>query len=674
MISRFSTFSFVPMWGQKIKSLLTPVPSDIEISQMHEGDVLPIPELATKQIGLLDEEMIPYGKTMAKVDYKKVLDRLGDQPDGNYVLISGINPTPFGEGKSTTAIGLTQALGAHLGYNAFTCLRQPSMGPTFGIKGGAAGGGYSQIVPMTDFNLHMTGDIHAVSAANNLMAAAIDVRIFHEKQNTDQKLFDRMVPKIKGKRQPFHPFQIKRLVKLGIAPKDATPETFTPDMLLEMDKKAPKGKSPLREFARLDIQPSTINWKRVVDINDRFLREITVGQAPTELGMTRKTGFDIAVASEVMAILALSSSLADMRDRLGNIVFAEDSKGRPITAEDLGVAGAMTVLMKDAIHPTMMQTVEGTPCFVHAGPFANIAHGNSSIIADKVALKLVGKEGFVLTEAGFGADIGMEKFYDIKCRNSGLVPNCAVIVVSIRALKHHGGCQKTEFDEYHRNPSEKLAAKHMDYLKKGVENMRRHIENANKYGVPAVICINQFSFDSQEEVEFVRQKALEFGAFDCQQSNHWAEGGKGAQELGKAVVRACKSKKNFKYLYDIKKSNDSENLIKKNIEKIAKSIYGAKDVEFSDLAKQKMERFTKMGLDKFPICMAKTQYSLSHDPKLLCSPKGFTFPIRDIRLYAGAGLIVPLVGTMQTIPGLGTNPAFFLIDIDPKTEKIVGLS
>ena len=337
----------------------------------------------------------------------------------------------------------------------------------------------------------------------------------------------------------------------------------------------------------------------------------------------------------------------------------------------------MAVLMKDTIHPTLMQTIEGTPVFVHAGPFANIAHGNSSIIADRVALKLVGEDGFVLTEAGFGADIGMEKFYDIKCRNSGLVPNCAVIVVSIRAIKYHGGCPLPDVDDYYKNPQDEAKEKlHLEYTLKGCENMKRHIENANKFGVPVVVCINQFTFDSPKEVELVRQKAMEFGAFDCCQSNHWAEGGKGAVEIAKSIIRACEKPSNFKYLYELEVKQEGENIIKRNIETIATSIYGAKNVEFSEEATKKMERFVKMGLDKFPICVAKTQYSLSHDPTMLGSPSGFTLPIRDLRCYAGAGLIVPLVGKMQTIPGLATAPGFLslLFLSNSKNQKFIYLS
>ena len=395
------------------------VPSDIEISQAAE--VIPISKIA-EAAGILEEELIPYGRTKAKVSLS-VRDRLKDSKNGSYVVVTAINPTPLGEGKSTTTVGVCQALGNVLGRKVFTCLRQPSQGPTFGIKGGAAGGGYSQVIPMEDFNLHLTGDIHAITAANNLCSAAIDARMFHESTQKDGPLFDRICPKDKDGKRKFAPVMFKRLKKLGIDKTD--PEELTPE-----ERKA---------FSRLDIDPDTITWQRVVDTNDRFLRKITVGQGKEEKGHERATGFDITVASEIMAILALTTSLKDMRERLGNMVVAHSRSGQPVTTDDLGLGGALAVLMKDAICPTLMQTLEKTPVFVHAGPFANIAHGNSSIIADQIALKLVGEDGFVVTEAGFGSDIGFEKFCDIKCRYSGLKPNCVILVATIRALKNHGG-------------------------------------------------------------------------------------------------------------------------------------------------------------------------------------------------------------------------------------------
>lgn len=393
-----------------------------------------------------------------------------------------ITPTPLGEGKSTTTIGLVQALGAHLNKAAFACVRQPSQGPTFGIKGGAAGGGYSQVIPMDEFNLHMTGDLHAVTAANNLMAAAIDARMFHENTQSNKGLFNRLCPAKKGVRK-FAPVMLKRLEKLGINKTD--PTELTDD--------------EIARFVRLDVDPETITWQRGVDVNDRFLRKITIGQSPTEKGMERQTGFDITVASEVMAVLALATDLKDMRERLGNMVVASSKSGEPITADDFGIGGALTVLMKDAIKPNLMQTLEGTPTIVHAGPFANIAHGNSSIIADRIALKLAGSDGpdmepgYVITEAGFGADMGMEKFFDIKCRTSGLVPDAVIIVATVRALKTHGDgppvvAGKPLPDVYNEE--------NLDLLRKGCGNLAKHIENAKKFGVPVVVAVNRFTYVS----------------------------------------------------------------------------------------------------------------------------------------------------------------------------------
>src|ERR1700735_2897143 len=406
----------------KLTNMLSRVPSDITIAQ--SATPLPIDKIAA-EAGILPDELELYGKSKAKVGLS-VRDRLKDAPNGKYVVVTAITPTPLGEGKTTTTVGLSQALGAYLGKKVFTCIRQPSQGPTFGIKGGAAGGGYSQIIPMEEFNLHLTGDIHAITAANNLLAAAIDARMFHESRATDEQMFERLCPPSKDGTRKFSPVMLRRLRKLGIAKTDQNELT-------------PEERS---RFARLDIDPETITWRRVLDTNDRMLRQITIGQGPEEKGFTRTTAFDIAVASEIMAILALATDLADMRDRLGAMVIGSNRAGEPITADDIGASGALTVLMKDAIMPNLMQTIEGTPAFVHAGPFANIAHGNSSIVADQIALKLAGPEGYVLSEAGFGADIGMEKFFNIKCRYSGLVPNCVVLVATIRALKMHGGGPK----------------------------------------------------------------------------------------------------------------------------------------------------------------------------------------------------------------------------------------
>jgi methylenetetrahydrofolate dehydrogenase (NADP+) / methenyltetrahydrofolate cyclohydrolase / formyltetrahydrofolate synthetase len=404
----------------KLTNILTAVPGDLEIAQAAVP--IPIDQIAS-EAGILPDELEPYGKYKAKV-HLSVRERLKDVPNGKYIVVTAITPTPLGEGKTTTTVGLSQALGAHAGKKVFTCIRQPSQGPTFGIKGGAAGGGYSQIVPMEEFNLHLTGDIHAITAANNLLAAAIDTRVLHEKTTPDDAvLFDRLCPAAKDGSRRFSPVMLRRLKKLGIAKTD--PNELTPQ--------------ERSQFARLDIDPDTITWRRVLDTNDRMLRQITIGQGPEEKGINRVTGFDMAVASEIMAILALATDLGDMRERLGRMVIGSNRAGQPITADDLGVGGALTILMKDTIMPNLMQTIEGTPAFVHAGPFANIAHGNSSIVADQIALKLVGPDGYVLTEAGFGADMGMEKFCNIKCRYSGLTPDCVVLVATIRALKMHGG-------------------------------------------------------------------------------------------------------------------------------------------------------------------------------------------------------------------------------------------
>src|SRR5271156_6830970 len=468
----------------KLTNILTRVPSDIEIAQA--ATPLPIDQIAS-EAGILPEELDLYGKTKAKV-HLSVRDRLRYVPNGKYVVVTAITPTPLGEGKTTTTVGLSQALGAHLGKKVFTCVRQPSQGPTFGIKGGAAGGGYSQIIPMEEFNLHLTGDIHAITAANNLLAAAIDTRMLHENSQKDEALFERLCPPAKDGSRRFSPVMLRRLRKLGISKTD--PNALTP--------------SERSRFARLDIDPDSITWRRVTDTNDRMLRQITIGQGPEEKGMSRVTGYDISVASEIMAILALTTSLADMRERLGAMVIGTSRAGEAITADDLGVGGALTVLMKDAILPNLMQTLEGTPAFVHAGPFANIAHGNSSIVADQIALKLVGPEGYVLTESGFGADIGMEKFFNIKCRYSGVIPNSVVMVATIRALKMHGGGPKVVAGQplNHAYTEENL-----ELLEKGCANLAKMIQNARRFGIPVVVAVNRFQYDTPAEVELVRKLA-----------------------------------------------------------------------------------------------------------------------------------------------------------------------
>ncbi|XP_054577809.1 monofunctional C1-tetrahydrofolate synthase, mitochondrial isoform X1 [Eptesicus fuscus] len=622
---------------------LSPVPSDIEISRAQTPKAV---DVLAKEIGLLADEIEIYGKSKAKVCLS-LLERLKDQADGKYVLVAGITPTPLGEGKSTVTIGLVQALTAHLNINSFACLRQPSQGPTFGVKGGAAGGGYAQVIPMEEFNLHLTGDIHAITAANNLLAAAIDTRIFHENTQTDKSLYNRLVPSVNGVRE-FSNIQLARLKKLGINKTD--PSALTEE---EMSK-----------FARLNIDPSTITWQRVLDTNDRFLRKITIGQASTEKGYSRQAQFDIAVASEIMAVLALTDSLKDMKERLGRMVVASDRNGQPITAEDLGVTGALTVLMKDAIKPNLMQTLEGTPVFVHAGPFANIAHGNSSVLADKIALKLVGKEGFVVTEAGFGADIGMEKFFNIKCRASGLVPNVVVLVATVRALKMHGGGPgvtagvplKKEYTE-----------ENIQLVADGCCNLQKQIQIAQLFGVPVVVALNVFKTDTRAEIDLVCELAKRAGAFDAVPCYHWSMGGKGSVDLAWAVREAASKRSRFQFLYDVQLP------VVEKIRTIAQAVYGARDIELSPEAQSKIDLYTQQGFGNLPICMAKTHLSLSHQPDKKGVPRDFILPISDVRASIGAGFIYPLVGTMSTMPGLPTRPCFYDIDLDTETEQVQGL-
>lgn len=587
-------------------------------------------------------------KAKISLDVRK---RLAHQKDGNYIVVTGINPTPLGEGKSTTTIGLAQAIGAHLGKRAIACIRQPSQGPIFGIKGGAAGGGYAQVIPMEEFNLHLTGDIHAIGASNNLMAAAIDVRLFHESQQKDLALFNRLVPEEKDGSREFSPMMFRRLQKLGINKTD-------PNELTDEEKGA---------FARLDIDPSTITWQRVLDVCDRFLRGITSGRGPAEK-FERECGFDITVASEIMAVLALTTSLADMKERLGKMVFAMSKSGVALTADDLGVTGALAVLMKDAIAPTMMQTVERTPVLVHAGPFANIAVGNSSIVADQVALKLVNEDGFCITEAGFGADIGMEKFFDIKCRYSGLTPQCAVIVATVRALKMHGGGPKVEAGKPLPFVYKEEA---LDLVKAGCCNLLHHIKNIGKFGVRAVVAINRFSSDTEAELNLVRDLCIEAGAFAAVVANHWAEGGRGAADLGRAAMAACSAAKSepstFKFLYPLGEP------LKVKIEIICREMYGADGVEYSELALKRLEDYTRSGFHNLPICMAKTQYSLSTDPAAKGVPTGFKVTIRDVRAAVGAGYIYPIAGDIMTVPGLPTRPGFYDVDLDCATGRVIGL-
>lgn len=629
---------------RKLTNLIRPVPSDIEIAQAFEP--MPISKIA-KQVGLLPEELEVFGTTKAKVRLT-VLDRLRGLPNGFYVDVTAITPTPLGEGKTTTTVGLSQALGAHLRRKVITCIRQPSQGPTFGIKGGAAGGGYSQIIPMADFNLHLTGDIHAITASNNLLAAAIDARMFHETTTSDEALFNRLCPVAKNGTRKFSTVMLRRLKKLGIS--STNPEDLTTEQ---------RGR-----FARLDLDPKSVTWRRVVDTNDRFLRGITVGRGKNEAGHERDTGFDITVASEIMAILALTTGLADMRERLGRMVVGTNRKGEPVTADDLGAGGALTVLMRDAIKPTLMQTLEGTPALVHAGPFANIAHGNSSIVADQIALKLVGKDGFVVTESGFGADIGMEKFFNIKCRYSGLVPNCVVLVATVRALKMHGGGPKVVAG---KPLDAAYTDENLELLEKGCSNMVAHIENAVRYGIPVVVAVNEFATDTAAETALVRRIARKAGAQDAVVSSHWADGGKGSVKLARAVVKACALPANFRFLYPL------DITIKQKIETIARDMYGAAGVEYLPAAEEKIALYTRLGFDNLPICMAKTHLSLSHDPELKGRPTGFIVPVRDIRASIGAGFLFPLIGEMPTIPGLPTRPAFYDIDLDIENDRVIGL-
>lgn len=624
-----------------------PVPSDIQVAQ--SVDVQPIAQIAASA-GILPEELDPYGSSKAKVSLA-VRRRLSNVNDGKLVIVAGINPTSLGEGKSTTTIGLSQALGAHLGKSVFTCIRQPSQGPTFGIKGGAAGGGWSQVIPMEDFNLHLTGDIHAISAANNLMAAAIDTRIFHEYSQTDEALFRRLCPpNPKTGERRFSINMIPRLRKLRI----------------DKTNPADLSEDEVHHFVRLDIDPDTIQWNRVVDVNDRYLREIDIGKAPTEKGLIRTTKYDITVASEIMAVLALATDIADMRARFGKIVVAESRSGELVTADDLGVAGAVTVLMKDAIKPNLLQTLEGTPTFVHAGPFANLASGNSSVVADQVALKLVGPDGFVITEAGFGSEIGLEKFVHLKCRLGGVRPSAIVLVATIRALKMHGGGPPVVAG----TPlAQEYTEENLALVQKGFANLQRHIDHANSYGVPVVVCCNRFHTDTKQELDCVVDMSRAAGAYDAVVSNHWEEGGRGAVDLGESLICATEGDNTgqFKFLYDDDMS------LEKKVETIATKVYGASGVEFSEMAKAKLDLYEQNGYGNMPVCIAKTQYSLSADAKLKGAPTGFTLPVREVRLSAGAGFVLIICGTIQTMPGLPTRPAYYDVDVDPETGKVIGL-
>lgn len=552
--------------------------SDIEIAQ--QAKMLPINEVASK-LGILDDEVENYGKYKAKISYD-IWKRLEGKKDGKLILVTAINPTPAGEGKSTTTVGLGDAL-KKIGKNTCIALREPSLGPVFGVKGGAAGGGYAQVVPMEDINLHFTGDMHAITAANNLLSAAIDNHINHGNE--------------------------------------------------------------------LNIDPRQIVWKRVLDMNDRALREVIVGLGGKANGFVRQEGFMITVASEVMAILCLSNGLMDLKERLGKIVFAYDYEGNPLTTSQLNVQGAMALLLKDAIKPNLVQTLENTPAFIHGGPFANIAHGCNSIMATKLGLKLA---DYLVTEAGFGADLGAEKFMDIKCRLGGLAPSAVVIVATIRALKMHGGVAKTE-----------LTAENLDALNKGFANMEKQIENVRKFGVPAIVAINKFATDTAAEIQLVQEHCKKLGV-ESSLCEVWEKGGLGGEDLAQKVVAAAEQTSKFQFLYDEKDS------IKNKIGRIAREIYGADDVVFTPKASKEIKKLEEIGLDKHPICMAKTQYSLSDNPNLLGRPAGFKITVKEVRVSAGAGFIVALTGDIMIMPGLPKVPSAEKIDID-ENGVITGL-
>ncbi len=546
--------------------------TDIQIAQ--EAEIKPIKEIASS-IGILEEELELYGNYKTKISFD-IWERLKDKKDGKLVLVSAITPTPAGEGKSTTTVGLGEAM-ASLDKNAAIALREPSLGPVFGIKGGAAGGGYAQVVPMEDINLHFTGDMHAITTANNLLSAAVDNHI--TQGNT------------------------------------------------------------------LGIDSRQIVWKRVMDMNDRALRDIVVGLGGKANGFTRQDGFMITVASEIMAILCLANDMTDLKERLSNIIIGYSYDNKPIKAGDLKVHGAMALLLKDAIKPNLVQTLENTPAFIHGGPFANIAHGCNSIVATKLGLKLA---DYLITEAGFGADLGAEKFMNIKCRYAGIEPSAVVLVATVRALKMHGGVKKVD-----------LGTENVPALEKGFDNLRKHIENIKKFGVPAVVAVNKFITDTDNEIsklmELCRVEGVEAAICEV-----WEKGGDGGLDLAQKVIEACEKESKFKFLYN------AEDSIKDKIEKIAKEMYGAKGVVYTGKADKEIKRLEELGLDKYPICMAKTQYSLSDNPDLLGRPENFEINVKEVRVSAGAGFIVALTGDIMIMPGLPKVPSAEKIDIDEK--------
>ena len=562
-------------------------PSDLEIAR--GGKPLPLKEIA-QQMGIGEHLLEPYGTDLAKISLKAI-EELKDRPKAKYVVVTAITPTPLGEGKTTTTVGLGMAM-KHIGKKAVISLRQPSMGPTFGIKGGAAGGGYSQVIPMELLNLHLTGDFHAVTAAHNLLSAMVD--------------------------------------------------------------------NHLHQGNELDLDLDNITWRRVIDVNDRSLRNIIVGLGSKEDGVTRQTGFDITAASEVMAILALATSIEDMRARFGRIVVGYNTKGVPVTAEQLSGAGSMAVIMREAIKPNLLQTLENTPVIVHAGPFGNIAHGNSSIIGDMIGIHC---GDYLITEAGFGADMGAERFFNIKCRTSGLVPDAAVLVTTVRALKAHSGKHKIVAGK--ALPPELLAENPSD-VEAGGANLRKQIENVQAHGVTPVVAINAFPTDHKSEHDVIRRIAAEAGA-RVAVCTHFADGGAGAVDLAKAVEEACQEKNDFHLLYP------SEASLKEKIEAVATKIYGAAKVEYSALANKQLKNYTDNGFAHLPVCIAKTHLSISGDASLKGAPTGHTLTVREVRASVGAGFIYPICGEMRTLPGLGTKPAAAIIDFDENGE-IIGLS
>ena len=552
--------------------------SDIEIEQ--ETTMLPITQIA-EAAGVDDKYLEQYGKYKAKVDYN-ILNEV-DRQDGKLILVTAINPTPAGEGKTTTTVGLADGM-KKLGKNVLVALREPSLGPVFGVKGGAAGGGYAQVVPMEDINLHFTGDFHAIGAANNLLAAMLDNHIY--------------------------------------------------------------------QGNKLGIDPRRITWKRCVDMNDRQLRFVTDGLGGRVNGVPREDGYDITVASEVMAVLCLASDITDLKARLGRIIVGYTYDEKPVTAADLHAQGAMAALLKDALKPNLVQTLEHTPAFVHGGPFANIAHGCNSVTATKIARRL---SDYTITEAGFGADLGAEKFLDIKCRMAGMKPDCVVIVATARALKYNGGVPKAE-----------TGKENLEALEKGLPNLLKHVSNiTNVYKLPCVVAINRFPQDTEAELELIRSKCQELGV-NVALSEVWGKGGEGGIELAREVIRLCDEPNDFTFAYDLDMS------IKEKIEAIVTKIYGGKDVAFTSNAEKQIRQLTELGYDKMPICMAKTQYSLSDDPAKLGAPTGFTVTVRNIKVSAGAGFLVALTGDIMTMPGLPKVPAAERIDVD-ETGKISGL-